>query len=281
MWMDIVYEIWSKSKGDWAGLPLLNRQTGTWEEYMEPLAPGASSSLLRWVATQGIDYYFTPLRFTKAKRSNDTVGKPGVLFADLDRGRLCPEIIPTVAWYTSDGSRQAVWYLDKPTDSYPEWASVNKALTYYSDADRGGWMGSKVLRIPGSMNYKYDPPQPGTLICHDPSRAYSLAEVGELVGAKPILESKSKEGLPEWEDVRWEDLPYGVWFWANMSDSEFSKMGRKIDRSVTIWGLLKDLKRAGITMEQAFWILRDSPVNKWRNNYQAWWQQVQKAYSKD
>ena len=50
----------------------------------------------------------------------------------------------------------------------------------------------RVLRLPGSFNFKYDPPRPVTTILYEPRRVYSLDQIRGAWGEPEICETESK-----------------------------------------------------------------------------------------
>ena len=103
------------------------------------------------------DHYFAPLTFNAPRRTNDNAPqRAALLWADLDADfnmdRMEEELPPHHLWETSPGSFQALWWT--------EWADINtildlnKRLTYWVGADKGGWFASKLLRVPETYNWK-------------------------------------------------------------------------------------------------------------------------------
>src|SRR5680860_1218868 len=128
------------------------READLWKDYFTH--PGFRVSNLTQPPDR--DVYWAPLGFSAPERQNKTAAGFAVLFADIDDGRVVKigGEMPSYLWRTSPGMYQAVWLLDSPIETYEEWADLNRRLTYWLEADRGGWMGSKVLRVPGSLNVK-------------------------------------------------------------------------------------------------------------------------------
>ena len=131
-----------------------------------PIAWPNKTEVLRRVAeleAKGYDVYFTPAVFrpgTKRMVSADAITTE-VLWADLDRKfnlEHLRELPPTWVWATSPGSFQAMWRIGPHADTTPgdlfRPGGYNQALTYYLDADKGGWFGAKFLRVPGTANHK-------------------------------------------------------------------------------------------------------------------------------
>jgi len=101
------------------------------------------------------DLYFAPNLFSRPKRRKEFVLPSWWLYADLDA--IDPNVInprPTVAWQSSPGRFQCLWLGNRILHPQ-EHGELNKRLTYYIKADKGGWDATQVLRIPGTRNYKY------------------------------------------------------------------------------------------------------------------------------
>ena len=141
---------------------------------------------------------------------------PGVLFADLDAVHPSDIAIrPNVAWETSPGSYQAVWSLDKPINDYDTWADLNKRMTVSTGADPGGWAGSKVLRVPGSWNYKRN--APGKLLWWKRDPSYPVKMMQKMLpelAPKPTVLDKFEYPTPM--AVKERDWYLGL-HWNNMS----------------------------------------------------------------
>lgn len=208
------------------------------------------------------DLLFAPLVFT-GKRSNDNVDRPGVLFADLD-GASKPTIEPTIYWETSPGNTQAVWLLDGQFDDYEEWADLNRRMTLYTGADVGGWMGSKVLRVPESVNWKRR--AFGRLLWY---HSFVVHKIRNLQKALPPLETPAprppKGEHPAVPSMAESDLAINF-HWAELGLRARSMLLEKKvkDRSLWIIKTAHELFRSGLDEEQVFVVLWGRPWNKWR-----------------
>jgi len=217
----------------------------------------------------GKDLYFTPLKF-KGRRSNENALSMGVLFADLDpvNPMTCdPE--PSVSWETSPGNYQAIWYLREPWDFYQEWADVNQRLTYHLKADKGGWMGSKLLRWPGSLNWKRqrDGAVPVGRVVSTTLVEYDFVELRDALppiertqvvstGRHPVLNTIPL--LNEQLRMHWADI--------SLQGRAMLTRDRVSDRSLHIVRTAHELLRSGLSTETAFNMLWVAPWNKWRTD---------------
>jgi len=166
------------------------------------------------------DYFFSPLTFI-GPRKNENARDLGFLYADLDHmdGNLLHKLWPHALWQTSPGKAQAVWKLNAPCATYDEWAGLNQRMTYFMLADKGGWAGSKLLRVPGTLNYKYDPAAQGHVLSFQPKAV--PYETKWLLEALPLVKGGSVSATPfpdppdsgEWTRLlaeHWDALSLGL-----------------------------------------------------------------------
>jgi AAA domain/RepB DNA-primase from phage plasmid len=112
-----------------------------------------------------LDLYFCPHGFTKAIRKKEYAVIPLMLYADLDKVHPSTCVPAPNIWVeSSKGRYQAYWMLTKQLDR-DVWEKLNQRLTYAIGADKGGWDLTQVLRIPSTVNHKYeDEPTVRTLL---------------------------------------------------------------------------------------------------------------------
>ncbi len=99
--------------------------------------------------------------------------------ARIERAGL-PE--PT-ALVTSGGGVHAYWRLFEPMTDLADWSIRQKALIGVLSADPAVHDAPRIMRLPGTLNWKYDPPAPCELVeCHG-DRRY---ELGAFPEAAPL-----------------------------------------------------------------------------------------------
>jgi hypothetical protein len=104
----------------------------------------------------GADVYFAPCLFSDPLRRKQYALPGRWLYADLDESDPRElDFAPTIAWQTSPGRYQAAWRLERPL-APAQLSALNQRVTYYTQADRGGWSLTKVLRLPGTESHKRD-----------------------------------------------------------------------------------------------------------------------------
>lgn len=126
--------------------------------------------------------------FRKPRRKEEFAVLPKLLWADLDAvdPRKLNGTKPTLAWESSPGRFAGVWHIDRVMDK-----ELNKRLSYSLGADKGGWDITQVLRIPGTMNYKYGKGAPGRLLWFKKDQTISVARLKQHLQA-PESEKESK-----------------------------------------------------------------------------------------
>jgi len=290
--MDLPNMIWRASAPGTIFLPTLDRKTGTWHEGRPLNYPGMAPRTIP--QAEGVDVFFSPLTFQYDRpRANDTVAGPGVLFADLDD--VVPNEVfqkvpwPTILWQTSESNYQGVWILHRFVSplEYRRWAKVNHALTRATGADAGGWMGSKVLRIPCSYNYKRGYPERGHVVWYE-GQELQFEDLEEKL--KPwmdpvddtyevVLDSVTAIYAPheeeDWVVVYrryWHRLPLRVRSWIMREVVD--------DRSLMIWRAATALAEStDLTEQEAFELLSKTPWNKFRNRPKQLHRDIARAYA--
>lgn len=177
------------------------------------------------------DKYFCPTTFSQTPRRKNNVLASQWLWQDLDPvdpRKIYPR--PTIAWETSPGRYQALWKLDK---QYPpqEIEKLNKRLAELTNADHGSWILTKVLRIPGTSNWKYTA-RPSVKLLWREDKSYTPDEIVQQ------LPSKVKDLL------------------------ETDSTGQ--DRSDTLWFMEHELANAGFNIDQIYNLIKHSQWNKYK-----------------
>lgn len=212
-------------------------------------------------AEDGWDTYWCPLVFAEPRRLKECVlPTANILWADLDPvdPTSLGSLKPSIAWKSSDDRYQALWFLDDEHEiAHVE--TVNKALTYKIGADKGGWDIGQVLRVPGSPNFKYEPPQQGKVLWAE-KRTFELARVEIAVESVPTTPSEAKVSeslealLTGWTiPPRTRDLLF--------ADPREVEVG---DRSDRLWEIETSLLEAGLPILIVVDIVTICPWNKFK-----------------
>jgi hypothetical protein len=260
--LEVLQAIWKQSKGLYYFIGEIHRPDlyvrGKFDDFCY-----RSDDVPTQGQTHEYDLFFTPLLFTETTRKNEFVGSPGVLFADLDKALPSTIIPPTMVWSTSPGNLQAVWFLTRPMQDVEAWAGLNQRLTYYQDADPGGWHASKLLRVPGSINWKRR--AFGNMISYKPNMRYEPEMMNEFLPRldkitvtedsehPPLMDPKEQEWLLR---LHWKDMSL---LGRNMITRQAVR-----DRSLHIVKTARELRAGGLSPEATFNLIWVAPWNKWR-----------------
>ena len=171
-------------------------------------------------------YYGVCPRFDRGGKKCHVTSIPG-LWADVDDKRFAGARaggaaalgafpLPPTWVIDSGGGLQAYWDLvapllvagvDDPLVARVE-GLLARLYTTLGDLDSVQDL-SRVLRVPGTCNSKYDPPRPVTVRHHDPEARYTLEDFEDLLPAPPRPRppnippgTHAGRGLPAAEDVR-------------------------------------------------------------------------------
>ena len=106
--------------------------------------------------------YFCPQLLDRPTRKKEKVRYCTTAWADLDS--CTPDKLlldPTMVIQSSEGRFQALWSFE---DTVPpdDGEAVSRRIAYFHahhGADQSGWDLSQLLRVPGTSNFKYNPPQ--------------------------------------------------------------------------------------------------------------------------
>ena len=202
--------------------------------------------------------YFSPQVYEYTNRRSACLKQTqSVLWADLDTcpiEKVTPK--PSVAWESSPGRYAALWFLDK---EYPleEVLRACKGIAYeYADlgADKGGWDATQVLRVPGSVNYKYGDGVPGKLLWASKT-TYPLSD---------FPKEEARADLPDVTDTQvsthW---PIPEWVWNELRRTDLPSS--EADRSKALWKMEHAMIEAGVPIADIVALLWNSAWNKYRD----------------
>jgi hypothetical protein len=150
-------------------------------------------------------------QYQRAKKGVRDIAAVNCLYADLDdkdhggiRGaaraileeRIASGALPQpTVLVDSGGGVQMYWGLRDPflldTPEKRDRADrVQKAWVTHVGSDDGAKDAARVLRVPGTLNYKYDPPRPAAILDADYSRLFSLDELEALLPPEQVKPAK-------------------------------------------------------------------------------------------
>lgn len=199
------------------------------------------------------DIYFCPHGFREERRLKEYAVRPALLWADLDEAD--PRTIkfkPTIAIESSPGRYVGLWVTDEKMTE-----DINQRLTKLVGADPGGWDLTQVLRVPGTINHKYNHlPRVRTMWVDGPT--YQLQDIEKkLPGSKKSEYSNSSNGDAIEVYKKYQSKIKG-WLQRELLNGK-PKPGK---RSEMIWKLGNRLLEIGVSRDEAKILLKASPWNK-------------------
>lgn len=285
---DTVRRIWAQSKGRWAFQS--TKYEGTWRDYPIEEAWPTGGALRLQNQPHGHDLFFSALRATKAERANTNFAGAALLFADLDPVKPWKlDLKPTIAWETSPESYQAVWFMDMMIEDYEVWSDLSQRMTRHTGADPGGWMGSKALRWPGSLNWKRSNGSHvpfGTVLWDDgPEYAYIdlQNDLPPLLPRETIEDTDHPDPIHSSQvDNMYRLMKSKHWHKLGLRSRNYVSRDAVTDRSLFLAKLVRQLLSEGLTPEETFHLAWVQPYCKWRTDRDApevLWREIQKAVS--
>lgn len=210
------------------------------------------TAALAWIAEMadaGADVWYKTCLFKPdaIRLVKDTAQEQMVwLWADLDEmhpGSL--PLRPTMLVRSSPGRYQALWRLAAPRSKW-ECEALSRELAAYGD--RSGWDIGQELRVPGTLNHKYNP-APTVEIVETYNQPHNPASPTNITPARTT--SDVPYDMPEPEPQTGPDYLYG----------EPPPRG---NRSAILWAIAQRLRDDGVELNMAFAMLWHSPYNKFR-----------------
>lgn len=265
--IEFLLEVWGHScqSGDRVFLSTKNSE-GKWKDYPLTYERGIGRRLKEWFrshpdSSQNIYYCPTPFQ-PGGRRRKEFVRHVNILWADIDEGRA--KIEPTILVESSPGRLQGLWYLNQDLD-LERGETLNKALSYYIGADKGGWDLSQVLRVPGTRNHKYSSKPVVRVIESNLEKSYEARKLERRVGHSVKSEAASESTIAS--PLTFEQV--------------LSKHRRRIPptvkrllmqtrepaegkRSEVLWFLEHKLNEAGLSPPEIIRLVKDSVWNKFK-----------------
>ncbi len=195
--------------------------------------------------------YFCPLPFSGNKRRRDLVIGSSLLWADLDEANPRTIIpIPSIAWETSPGRYSCLWRLKKFYNC-KEIEEVNRNVTYVTGADKAGWDLTQVLRIPGTINLKYDTkPRSKFLWWND--KKFSIKDMPKFISTPDYKKTLKK--------VKGKIKPSTM----KLLKTKVVTEGKRSD---VIWRLNNELHEQGLNGDEVYVLIKNSNWNKFAGRH--------------
>ena len=212
------------------------------------------------------DIYFCPHLFNKKQRRKENVDKCPNLWSDLDTFSPASLLVqPSVVLESSPDRFQCLWVLDKPVDpTLAEDFSRRIAYRHAEEgADKSGWDLTQLLRIPYTLNHKYDP-SPTITITEANKKTYRLTDFKAYPQAEgyqhldipmPDVVSLDHEVL-----LKQHSKEINPRFWTLFYEEP------EEDWSKALWQLELLLFESGLGREEVFVIAQEAACNKYKRD---------------
>lgn len=244
----LITRVWKEQPGEHFCLSTKNK-FGKWEDHF---FSRAQFSKVRAFINENMDkdIYWCPHGFSEPRRLKDNAVMPKLLWADLDEAdprKMTP--MPSIAIESSPGRYVGLWIMDTTVEEH-----LNRRLTYFVGADKGGWDVTQVLRVPGTANYKYNE-APRVKILWQDGPSFEVREIERLLPKDRVGDSDLGDVMRIYK--RYEKH-------LSMFARKNLLKGKPVPgkRSEVLWKLNKELLESGMTTEEAFILLVHSPWNK-------------------
>lgn len=211
------------------------------------------------------DVYFSPILFYEERRIRENAKSVSAAYADADtcnpdNFRLPPSIVVE----TSDQRWHAYWIFDKEYE--PQRIALLSKKIAYAHRDQGcdlsGWNPTKLLRVPGTKNTKYQPAQ--DVVAESSGLIYSIHDLEsvyadvEVDAPAEVIDTPMPEAPPQIIEVLGK-LPAG----GNIMSLYLEEPMPGADLSKMLWKLELELFRAGLSPEEVFVVAKHAKCNKY------------------
>ena len=211
---------------------------------------GKCASTFTRIGTKNV--YWCPHGFSKPRRKKQYAVLPALLWSDMDEAHPNLQFKPTIAIESSPDRYVGIWECDATVSE-----GLNRRLTYHIGADKGGWDLTQVLRTPGTLNYKYDPPPPRESAVGRRPRI-SCAISGAPIAAHRAATTGSSIARPRncanWRKLSGPQLAYHY----GVRRSAFSSYWNK--RFIVIQSVWGPMVRRGASLEEVKHALAECPA---------------------
>jgi hypothetical protein len=190
-----VQDLWHHVFGDARGLLAICHTNGSTFDTHYFSYPTAVETAAEWALEQsqkGREVYFCVHLLTAAKRIKKNAAEVHTLWGELDGAEVpSKEHAPTAVVESSPGRFHCYWRLADPIP--PEDAELlNKRLAREIEADPSGFDLTQILRVPGTVNHKYDDHPIVEILQLNKNRTYSAGDLDRIL--PPLPESPSPNG---------------------------------------------------------------------------------------
>ena len=237
------------------------------------------------------DVYFSPILYYEQRRIRENAKEVSVVYADADT--CAPSnfrIKPSISVETSKDRWHCYWILDTAYDPQRV-ANIAKKIAYgHRDqgCDVSGWNPTKLLRVAGTSNLKYQEKFSVSIISN-----FSSGEIHNIADIEKEYADVSIDAVLELANLPLpEQAPELIKVLSKVSSNReilslyMEEPGTNSDMSKMLWRLELELFRQGLTAEEVFVIAKNAKCNKYHHPSRPkrldadgdLWREVQRAH---
>ena len=258
--MHWVAKLWKKQPGEYFFLTTMGFSKASWKEHV--FTRDRFDEIEEFIKERKhLHIYFCCHGFSKPKRNADYAVMPKMLWSDLDEADpRTMKFKPTIAIESSPGRHVGFWQTDKQVSG-----NLNKRMTYAVSGDKGGWDITQVLRVPGTINHKYQT-KPRVKLLWEDGPTYKLAELEKVLPHAKQGSSRNEAYVNPNDQIalgadainrNQKLIP------LKLRQQLLGKVKTTVkDRSEFLWNTYNTLLESGVTPDDVFLIIRPSQFNK-------------------
>jgi hypothetical protein len=214
------------------------------------------------------DVYFSPILFHEQRRIRENAKEVSVVYADAD---ACPPekflIKPSISVQTSPDRWHCYWMLEKAHEPHVI-ATMSKRVAYAhknDGCDLSGWNPTKLLRVPGTQNTKYEN-QSYVVVGSTSGEVYTLDELDQSYGATEIeaINEVSLQPMPA-QSADIVNILSKIPANSEIATLYMDEPPVNADWSKRLWKLEMEMFRLGFSSEEVFVIAKHAKCNKYHS----------------
>lgn len=221
------------------------------------------------------DIYFTSHLFDEDESTKQHVLPTRTIQADLDNAALDDiPYEPSILVETSPSRYQGYWFIDpKASLELDNLELLSKNLTYsIVNADRTGWSLGHRVRVPGTLNLKYNTGPHEVKVVAASLKEYLPEDLALIEQpSTAILAITDNNFIDTASDITLEIGPQELMatYKTRIAQSvylEYISGTPSSDRSRSLWALMCSCFEIGLSRDEVFWLAKHSPNNKFALN---------------
>lgn len=271
--LQFLHKVVTYAQPGWMAIASSKPDGSEWKQYFKawPDDDQSAVDLIENLKIQGLNVFYSAHLFSERSTEKKYVIDTRTMFVDMDEALVSNlPFRPTLDLNSSNHRHQIYWILNQwlPADIFE---ALSHRVSYGIDkADHTGWPLGKMMRVPNTLNWKYNPPERVRVASYSNEQrdAVDFEIFPPLDATTPLAVLVDDAWIEEALKV-----PAGysnalLFFEAN---KHRIKEGLHVhyymeapDRSTALWSLMVECFRQGFKREEVFLIAFHSKNNKFR-----------------